>query len=179
MVFLKIKENKTKLIKFLLLAIRNYLPFLKIYIFMGFILLLISVPFFISLPLIFPAISRETAIIYLNPIVGYCLIALLTFAYPLVIIGYFSKQKLKPIRSSILMFIKNINKTWFILTLMALNKIIGYLIKVSASREYIDLTSIASRTVYALIYYIIIVYSYIFIMEYLHKDFTYYIEEQT
>jgi hypothetical protein len=120
-VFRKINLRKINLNHFFTLAKENYWIFFRISIVMSLILALCFIGFPGILALFNPSTDfLMTISSYVNQIWVFLVMLFFVFAYPLAIVGFFSNQNLKPIRSSFSEVINNFDKIKLIILLMVL-----------------------------------------------------------
>jgi hypothetical protein len=95
---------------------------------------------------------------------------LFIFAYPLAIVGYFSNQDLRPIRSSFIRVFKNLYKIRLIIVLLLINFAIIILLNLVLSDELAWLKTVFLPIITTPITFVILIYSYLLITEHFNKD---------
>ena len=110
---------------------------------------------------------------YFMSIVSWFIDIFFIFSLPLVIVGFFSNQKLKPIRSSFarvihgIFNIRDFSKIWFIIVALFLEHAIKVFSKAVIPNSY---PKIYLPIVTAVITFVVLIYSFLLITECYYKD---------
>lgn len=168
--FRKLLFQCDRLNQFLSLAKKNYLGFFKINLIIGFIhfiygLIPMKVTTGIDQYVTLQNIGATTLSLIINIV--------FVFSYPLVIVGFFSNQDLKPIRSSISMVLHNLYRIKFIIALLFFNSIIGIASNIVLVGTVGSFLNILMPVITTPITYMVLIYSYLLIVEHFHKDLTF------
>ena len=169
--FRKMSSRRINFYNFISLAKNNYWIFFRI----NFVMVVIFALYFEFFPhmLTFVNVSTDyhkTINSYTSPIFSLLIGLFFVFAYPLAIVGFFSNQNLKPIRSSFSKVFNNFGKIKFIIFLLLLNYLIGLLFGFVIPDSHPYYKNILSTVLTTAVDFIILVYSYLLITEHFNKD---------
>jgi len=169
-VYLKLSSNKITIFKFIQYGFNNYYEFLKIGILIASIVYLIN--FFIT-KIIFEYIAVNiTSVAIFNffsfafsKIVSFFVNVLFVFSYPIVIINYFSKKDLNPIRTSFCIVFNEIKKIRFVIFLLSINLVISLICRWMISSELIFYRNIIISLLTSIFSYVILIYSFLILLD--------------
>jgi len=169
--FLKMNLQKTAFNRFSYLAISNYWTFLRIGIAIGLIYILYFAFSPRLLALAIPSADYFMAINSYSAAILSLLISLFfVFAYPLAIVGFFSKQNLKPIRSSFARVVKDFGKIKFIIALLVLDCAIRILSKSILPDVVTPYRTIFLPLITTPITFVVMIYSYLLITDHFYSN---------
>ena len=168
--FRRLHSQGDSLNQFFSLAKKNYLAIFKITLIISFIHLIYGSILMVATTGIDQFVTlQKIGATTLSLIINIVFV----FAYPLVIVGFFLNQNLKPIRSSISMVMHNLKKIKFIIALLILNTIISIVSKIVLVGTVGYFIKILLPIITTPITFIALIYSYLLIIEYFYKDLTF------
>ncbi len=167
--FLKINSKKIGVRQFFFLAKSNY----RMFFFIGLLLTIIIAIISLCVTMIYTRFPMSanygiTPHGYFMSIASWFIDIFFIYSLPLVIVGFFSNQKLKPIRSSFSRVIHGIfnkrdfSKIWFIIVVLFLEHAIKFLSRAVIPNSY---TKIYMPIVSAVIIFVVLIYSFLLITE--------------
>lgn len=92
------------------------------------------------------------------------------FAYPLVILGFHAKSKLKPIRSSFSIVIKYIKEITFIILILFSKVVVHRLLNSVISDDYLLYQNTLLPLITSSLSFLVLIYSFLFLTKNLYKD---------
>jgi len=175
--FLKMNSKKIGIRQFFFLAKSNYKIFFCINLLIIIILAIISVcGNMIYVKFFMPSNYSMNPYWHYYSIVSLIINIFFVFSLPLVTVGFFANQKLKPIRSSFAIIIKDFSKVRFIIVALFLEYAIKVLSKTIIPSSY---TKIYLPIVTAVITFVVLIYSFLLITECFYKDLNFNFEIKT
>lgn len=169
--FLKMNLQKTAFNRFIYLAKNNYWIFFRISIAMGLIYILYWALFPRILALANLSADYFMAInSYSVAILSLLINLFFVFAYPLAIVGFFSNQDLKPIRSSFARVIRDFGKIKLIIALLVLNCVIGLSSKSVFPDAFVFYRGILLPLITTPITFTVLIYTYLLITDCFYDD---------
>ncbi len=178
--FLKINTDRIGINQFLSSAKKNYIAFLII----SFVMVLINILYWTLFPRIISLFGTLSDYYVGIHLFGSALLSLLVnllfvFAYPLVIVGFFSNQNLKPIRSSFMMVSQNFYKIKLIVFLLAFNCAIGLLSNSVLPEAFAYSKKIFMPIITTPITFVVLIYSYLLITECFNQNLQFNFDKAT
>ena len=179
--FLKINSQKVDIYKFINLALKNFIEFLRIDLTMIAISVAMSGLFWVVIPpllknipvLAFGPIQYATLFNYLSIFLFFLTELFFFFSYPLVMVGYFSDRNLKPLRTSFSYVIRHARKIRMVIIILVIKFILGRIFNGVIPNEYL----IPSKTIMPFILtplsFLALVYSFLLLKECFYKDLEY------
>jgi hypothetical protein len=169
-VFLKLRSQRATVDNFLRLGLANFFKFLKIEIIIAIIILcsnlLVEKVFYKH---ILDVTTSVEAFIFLSSciseLINLIVNVLFVFAYPLVIIGYFSGKKIAAIKMSLILVVKKINEIYFIILVFFLNLVQSVFLRWLISSEYMLYRNILISLITSSLLFLILIYSYLLLTE--------------
>jgi hypothetical protein len=176
--FLKLNNKKIGMGDFFHLAVCNFWGFFKVGIFLG----LISALFGFIVPRVLPFVFSDVRLqqninLYSSNIFSTILYLFFVLAYPLVIIGFFSGQNLKPLTSSIAKFFNNFAMFKFVIVILLVQYIIRLLSKLLLPEGFIYYSKILLPILTTPLNFLILIYSFLLITDYLMRDLQFDLEK--
>jgi len=171
LVFLKLNNKKIGIGDFFHLSKCNFWGFFKVGIFLGLIDILFRGFVHSVLPYILsdPQLGLNIAM-YSSNIFSWILYLFFVLAYPLVIIGFFSNQKLKPIRSSAAKFFNKLGMFKFVIVLTFAQAIIGPLSELITPESFRVYRVIFLPILTKPLSFLVLIYSFLLITDFFMKD---------